>query len=249
MGWKASLVIIENLTNFKDDNVILNALGKRDYQFSDTVQLHECLSSGDGSIAIGYYNNNIIIADDYTLTEKILQHSNTLSLSLPEKALVQLFPQSEIISIACHSAVNYHGYSIIEKGIKKRIKTISADDEKIELGLPISEESQLYEQGYEKNGNYYWPNDFEEEDLEEDQMMEDFTFGVAKRRIGVSLDQSDGEELIEKVKFIRYTSNKSSKDVHRKRSTSKKQSKWIQYAIIIGLLILWRVFKRLVLQD
>lgn len=38
--------------------------------------------------------------------------------------------------------------------------------------------------------------------------MEDFTFGIANRRLGVYLDQIEGEELMEKIQFKKYTKDK-----------------------------------------
>ena len=44
MGWKASLVIIENINEFKNDWDILKAIGKDDYVFKEEVIFEDCLS-------------------------------------------------------------------------------------------------------------------------------------------------------------------------------------------------------------
>lgn len=128
MGWKASLIIIENPDNFRDEHAILDAIGKGNYTAKDKTTLEECIYPNDKSINIGFYNGNIVIGDDYQMTTNSLERAQDLSLTLEEKRLVELFPKSEIIIIACHSVVNYHGYSLIQNGQKIRLKTISAEE-------------------------------------------------------------------------------------------------------------------------
>jgi len=244
MGWKASLIIIENKHGLTNDNAILKAIGKSDYQFDKEVTLDECIYPNDNSINIGYYNGNIIISDDYQITTNSLEKGDKLNLTKEEKGIIELFPNSEIISVACLSTVNYHGYSLINNGIKSRLK-ISAPDTLIEFGERIDEENSIYANSYQKDGKYYWKDEDDDEDFEEDQMMEDFTFGVAKRRLGVLLDYSDGEELMENVTFKKYIGTNTISEVQETDQNDKKV-KWIKYAIIIGILIIWQILKRMV---
>ena len=232
MGWKSSLIIIENKENFNDENAILQAIGKSDYKFEKETSLEECIYPNDHSINIGYYNGNIIISDDYQITTSSLEKAKNLDLTKEEKNLVELFPNSEIVTVACHSVVNYHGYSIIKNGIKERLKVISSDTPKIDLGKRVEEEEKIYEKSYLKDNKHYWKNEYDDDgDFTEDQLMEDFTFGIAKRRLGVFLDQSDGEELMEKVKFRKYIK-------------PDKKSKWIRFGRIILIIIILRILRR-----
>ena len=249
MGWKSSLIIIENKENFTDESEILKAIGKSDYEFDRELTLDECIYPNDKSINIGYYNGNIIISDDYQLTTNSLETANELNLSKEEKKLVELFPTSEIVTIACHSAVNYHGYSLIENGIKKRLKIISSDEPKMEFGERIEEENKIYEKSYSKDNQNFWKDDADpEENFTEDQLMEDFTFGIAKRRLGVLLDHSEGDELMEQVTFKKFKKPNHISEAEESIKVEKKP-KWLKYGIIILLIIVWQILKRTVFKN
>jgi hypothetical protein len=69
MGWKSSLIIIENKEGFADENEILKAIGKSDYKFNQETTLDDCIYPNDKSINIGHYNGNIIISDDYQIKQ------------------------------------------------------------------------------------------------------------------------------------------------------------------------------------
>jgi hypothetical protein len=245
MGWKSSLIIIENKENFTDENSILQAIGKSEYEFKEEVTLDECIYPNDKSINIGYYNGNIIICDDYQITTISLEGAENLNLTKDEEKLVELFPKSEIVSVACHSAINYHGYSIIKNGTKERLKIISSDTEKIEFGKRAEEENIIYEKSYSKDNQNFWKDESDDEDFTEDQLMEDFTFGVAKRRLGVLLDHSDGEELMEKIIFKKYVNSKQTSNI-KKSIEPEKNNKWKKYGIIILVVIIWQILKRTV---
>lgn len=205
MGWKVSMVIIENPENIIDDTSILKAIRKGNYTFEDRVSLENCIHPRDNSISIGKYNGNIIICDDFQLTTNSLESAEGLDLTTEEENLCKLFPNSEIVQVACHSTVNYHGYSLIKNGEKVRLKIITSETPIIEFGERVYEEEILYSKSYQKDGVNYWSDEFDpNEEYLEDQLMEDFTFGIAKRRLGVTLDRGDGEELMEKVTFNKY---------------------------------------------
>ncbi|WMX13131.1 hypothetical protein [Aureispira sp. CCB-E] len=214
MGWKTSLIIIQNQNNFKDENAILKAINKEDYSYAKDVIFEDCMYFGDKSINIGYFNENIIICDDYQITSKSFDNVEELNLNLirEEENLSKLFPSAEIISIACHSVVNYHAYSLIQKGKKVRVKVIASEGNLIELGLKprvefglkTKEEEDIYARGFEKDGKFYWKDEFDPEyEFTEDQLMEDFTFGFANRLLGVYIDSDEGKKLME-TKFRKY---------------------------------------------
>ena len=199
MGWKASLVIIENTNGFEDDLAILKAIGKGSYVLKEKVIFEDCLYPRDNSINIGYYKNNIIIADDFELTNNTLGDATILDLRGEEKELCKLFPTAEIISVACHSVVNYHAYSLIQNSKKVRLKSISCDDSFIDLGERTEEEEAIYSRSIRKEGANFWedPSDPGYE-CAEDELMEEFTFGFAARRLGVHLDD-DADELMDTI--------------------------------------------------
>ncbi|MEP0266668.1 hypothetical protein [Dokdonia sp.] len=247
MGWKSSLIIIENKEHFTDEEAVLKAIGKGGYTFDKELTLDACIYPNDGSINIGYYNSNMIISDDYQITTNALERATSLQLTKEEKGLTSLFPKAEIVSVACHSVVNYHGYSLIQNGAKKRLKIISSDTPLIEFGEKMEEEQEIYKTSYSRDGKNYWKDTYDpEEELTEDQLMEEFTFGIAKRRLGVSLDKEDGEELLfEKVLFKKYINTNQAVDV---TTTKKHQRKvtWIKYGIIVLILIILQILKRVI---
>lgn len=246
MGWKSSLIIIENKEHFTDEEAVLKAIGKSNYTFDKELTLDECIYPNDASINIGYYNGNMIISDDYQITKNALERATSLQLTKEEKGLVSLFPKVEIVSVACHSAINYHGYSFIQYGRKKRLKIISSDTPIIEFGERIEEEQEIYKTSYSRDNKNYWKSEYDPEDeLTEDQLMEAFTFGIAKRRLGVLLYEGSGEELMEKVLFKRYISTNQTDDA---TTTKKHQRKvaWIKYGLIVLIFIILQILRNVI---
>jgi hypothetical protein len=248
MGWKCSLIIIENQDDFKDDISLLKAIGMSDYEFDSECTLDDCIYPMDQSISIGYFNGNIIISDDYQLTTSALDRAKNLSLTASENGLVNLFPSSEIVTVACHSGVNYHGYSLIRNGIKERLKTISSDDARKEFGTPFKEEQDIYATSYLKDGLSFWKDDNDPDAAAEDVMMEKFTFEVAKRRLGVILDNADGEKLLFEVPFKKYV-KKMSEVNDGKLKTIEKRTSWIKYGLIVLIILIWQILKRTVFSK
>ncbi|WP_053978060.1 hypothetical protein [Mangrovimonas xylaniphaga] len=247
MGWKCSLVIIENKENFNDDKAILNAIGKTNYVYDGETTMVDCIYPNDQSINIGYYNGNIVISEDYKITALTLDDSQKLHLSKEEKALVELFPYSEILRVACHSVTNFHGYSLIKNGTKTRMKIVDSESAKIEFGEPLKEEIEIYKNSFVEDGQTLWPDEANPgEPYTEDQLMEDFAFGIAKRRLGVQIDDDEGEELMEKIKFKKYIkSNPPLNQPENSTSTNKTEYKWLQHLIkLIIILIIWQLIKR-----
>jgi hypothetical protein len=250
MGWKASMIIIENQDQTEHDQAILEAIGKGSYVYDKDWSLEECIRPRDKSISIGYYKDNIIICDDYQITAVSLEAATNLELTEAEKRLCSLFPDSEIITAACHSVVNYHGYSLIEKGVKKRLKVISSETPRVEFGPRIPEEEKLYESSYQVGEDFFWKDDEDpEEDYSEDQLMEDFTFGIAKKRLGVTIDNDD--ELFWEVKFRKYIIPEPEHQIEEETVTTseqeaKKEKSKIWRTIIITsiIVLLWQVIKR-----
>ncbi len=249
MGWKASLIIIESRNNFSDEKAILKALGKEEFEFSSETTLEECVYPNDNSINIGSYNGNIVICDDYQITNGSLERAKSLALTKEEKRLVELFPDSEIVMVACHSGVNYHGYSLIQNGKKIRLKTVTSDDALKEFGERTIEEEHIYNDSYKKHGKNYWKDESDpESEYSEDQLMSEFTFGFAKRRLGVVIDHTEGDELMSNTPFKKFVKPNTPTKI-KIDSTKKKNYKWLPYIMILALLIIWQVLKRTVLKN
>ncbi len=249
MGWKASMIIIENRDNFGDNQMILKTLGTGEYAFEKEWSLEECIQPGDRSVSIGYYNNNIIICDDYQITSDSLEGAKNLDLTQTEQKLCTLFPASEIITVSCHSAINYHGYSVIENGIKKRLKVISSETPKVEFGQRVPEEEKIYESSYQVGEECFWKHESDpEDDYAEDQLMEDFTFGMAKRRLGVAIDD---DELFREVKFRKYINPAFKRLIEEETVTTSEEYErnekakiWRTIIITTIIVLLWQAIKR-----
>src|SRR4030095_428488 len=110
MGFKASMVIVRQPSSTIPDEELLRKLGFTKFTFSGDTTLEESMYPNDKSLNIGHYNNCLIISDDYQLTTALETSKNPQSLSEYEKVLTELFPDTEILTVACHMAVNYHLY-------------------------------------------------------------------------------------------------------------------------------------------
>ena len=211
MGFKASMIIIKEPSNAISDQNLLSQLGFPDFSFSGDTTLEECMYPDDKSINTGRFNNCLIISDDYQLTTSLEQSNTPESLSEYEKVLTGLYPNSEILTVACHSAVNYHLYSLVKDGQKIRFKKVAHGEPLIEYGNRIDEEEKVYAYSKVIDGQRMFRstyNDDEVYDNTEDQMMEDFTFGVAKRLLGVMISTEEDEELMFEIPFKKYVSSK-----------------------------------------
>ncbi len=203
MGWKLSMIIIENPQNFRDEKLLLKKLGFKDYEYQEDTTLDECMYPQDELVSIDYYNGNIIVCDDIQMIGEFL--TDELIISDFEKNIVELFPNSEIIAVCCLSPTNFHTYIVIKNGEKIRIKLISANDELNECGELLEEEKEIYNKAIIKNEEKIWifPNTPDEE-FKEYQLMEEFTFSIIKRRLGVYISGAGSEELLDDVIFKKY---------------------------------------------
>jgi hypothetical protein len=202
MGWNVSMIIIQNPNNSRDENLLLKLLGLENFKYVEETNLDLSLLPGDESISIGYYNNCIIVCDDAQIIDNFLSDE----VSEIESELMNTFPNSEILSVACISATNYHGYSLSRNQKKLRIKSLNYEDGfYYDSGEQIEEEKLIYAKSELIDGIRIWkeeelPDDY----FEENQMMEDFTFGVAKRLLGVKIDNDEADELLYNTPFRKF---------------------------------------------
>jgi hypothetical protein len=201
MGFKASFIIVENAENQQDETTILNTLGFVDFGYDSEVFFEQCMYPHDKGVYIGYYRGNLIVCHE-DLPSRFFAN-RVIGI---EKQLTTLFPDREIMSVMCHSVVNYHGYALSKNGVKLRTKQIAHDSPLQEFGERLEEENAIYATSTkDENGANFWKNYHGQNyDCTEDQLMEDFTFGVAKRLLGVMISTSEDEELLFETPFRKF---------------------------------------------
>jgi hypothetical protein len=207
MGFKSSMVTVSNPSVTLTERDLLNKLGFTNFELVEATTLEECMYPGDNSLNIGYYNNCLIICDDDLLSGGLETATTIDTAAGYEQTLSALFPGSEILTTSCHSGVNFHLYSMVKDGKRLRFKAISADNPVREYGRHLPEEDTLYKLSKVVDGRRLFTSTYQEEEqyeFEEDQMMEAFTFGMAKRHLGVSLDHNESEELTFNIPFNKY---------------------------------------------
>jgi len=248
MGWNTSLIIIENKENYSNENELLKSLGFDCFEQKLNTTFDEILNPKDNQIGIGYYNGNLIICDGYLLTTKSLEESKNLNLVDYEKSLFKMFPKSEIVTVSCVSSVNFHGYSLIQNGIKKRLKYV-AEEMKQEFGNRFEEEIEIYKNSYLEDGKLLWKDANDEDDFfTEDQLMEDFTFKVAKRRLGIQIDMEDGEDLFQNTEFkVFQILDSKCKIISNKEVTKKVDWKWMGYIALT--MIVFKILFKIIFQK
>jgi hypothetical protein len=234
MGFKASMIIIKQPSVTIGDEELLTNLGFADVTFSGDTTLEECMYPNDKSINIGHYNDCLIISDDYQLTNLLELSKSPHLLSEYEMVLTNLYPDKEILTVACHSAVNYHLYSLVRNGQKIRFKKVVHGEPSIEFGERIGEEEKLYAYSKIINGQRMFRSTYKDEEVyeyTEDQMMEDFTFGVAKRHLGVMISTDEDEELMFETSFRKYTVGKPTEKKKEVQTvpaiTEKPKNSWL----------------------
>lgn len=226
MGYKASIITIKDPSTEISNVELLNKLGLNNFVYEKETSFEECMYPSDKSINIGRFNDCLIICDDYQLTTSIEMTKNPEALGEYEKVLSEIFQGCEILTVACHSVVNYHMYSLVVDGEKLRYKKVVSGDPIVEYGDIIFEEEEIYASSKMINGVPMFKSKYDEEevyDYTEDQLMEEFTFGVAKRHLGVMISTGEEDELDEVV-FKKYVKKKEVKNEQPVREQEKKRS-------------------------
>ncbi|MDJ1484637.1 hypothetical protein QNI16_29330 [Cytophagaceae bacterium YF14B1] len=207
MGYKASIITIQNPPQPVADRIILDTLGYSSFLYAQETILEDCMYPRDKSISIGNFNNCLMICDDFQLTSILENHTSLQSLCDYEKSLASLFGSSEILSIACHSGVSYHMYTLVSNGKRIRFKAVSSDDPLVEYGERLKEEEHVYALSKTIKGKRLFRSRYSDDKkykMTEDQIMEDFTFGVAARHLGVKISTIQDKELMSNVPFRKY---------------------------------------------
>jgi hypothetical protein len=207
MGHKASMIIIHRPSMLLPEEVLLEHLDLNDLIFRETTIMDSCIYPGDKSVSIGYYNDSMVICEDYLLTTSLETTNDPVNLAGYEQTLTALFPDSEILTIACHSSVNYHLYSLVQGGKKLRFKRVVASGPVLEHGEWLKEEEPIYAASRVVEGRRYFESRRQDHliAVTEDQLMEDFAFGVAKRHLGVKISSGEENTLMFETPFKKFT--------------------------------------------
>src|SRR6185503_1217655 len=208
MCFKASMIIIHRPFRAVHEEMLLRHLNFNDLEFRGTTTMERCIYPGDKSISIGYYNGNIIICEDYLLTSYLEVTDDPAGLAGYEEVLSNVFPDSEILTVACHASVNYHLYSLVKNGEKLRFKRVIASSPILEYGDRLAEEEVIYAESRVIEGKRLfdsrWKEDHHNHAITEDQLMEDFAFGVAKRHLGVKISSGEENALMVDTPFSKF---------------------------------------------
>lgn len=222
MGWKASMLIIQNTSGVKTAEEVIEKVEHDYYELAGETTLDSCINPRDKSIYIGFYNDNIIVTMDaeYVLLS-IIEGEGGI-----ESRFNELCPGGEIMGVFCQSTTNMHGYFLNKDGDRVRHKMISFEGPRLEFGERFEEEIEIYNDAKkDENGVEYWQFGENEHDrYEENQLMENFTFGVAKRLLGVQLDNSEGDDLMFQVKFKKFIKAKNPTQKIEKKAESSNAS-------------------------
>lgn len=124
MGRYVSMIVIKNNDNVRNDNAILEALKASEFQLSEEANLEEVFQPKDDSINIAFFGDYILICDDFRFTD--LFFSDVLCDE--EEALINIFPNSDILSICSMGNLDFKGYALIKKGQKSHYKTSDVMD-------------------------------------------------------------------------------------------------------------------------
>ena len=223
MRLKLSMILVNEPSTTISDEDILTKSGFTNLRFAGSTTLEQYLQPHEKSISIGHYNNCLVINDDYQLTRSLEILHEPQRLSAYEQTLTSLYPNSEILTVACHGAVNYHLYSLVKNGKKLRFKRVVNGEPIIEYGEKIPEEEKIYQYSKLFAGERMFKRMDEKSDdynNTEDDMMQEFTFAVAKRELGVSIVAGDNDQLMHKTIFKRYTQSKKEEKDSEVKTTS-----------------------------
>jgi hypothetical protein len=140
------LVKVEEKTNI---NQLLEDVGFEGFMPVKQVDIWK--TSKPDTLFVGYYNGYLIFAND----DLAIQFSNDEPTDI-EKAFIQHFPETEIVALVMNESVGFFVFSIIENGVRKRLKYGSDGEIHGDFGEPLREELEMLNSDI-----------FDEEELEE----------------------------------------------------------------------------------
>lgn len=236
MGYRTSLISVNNINNDINELELLKVIGFENVTYLNEITFEEADVYEENVVCIGYYNNCVIILDGYRLTDKVLMKEKLNTMAFYEKSLSDQFPQSEILSIACNSANNFHMYSLVKDKKKVRVKMIATSYPMLEFGDCLEEEVMLYENSKISEGcRLFRLNADSDYKFTEDQFMENFVFGVAKRHLGVIISSGDDEQFYFDTPFKKYLIKTQEDGGENRRFKKSKKTKKNEVEIIYSL--------------
>jgi hypothetical protein len=181
MAGYASIIVIKNKDNVHSEIPIFEALGLTSFSYSEEANLDEVYQPKDNSVSIAFFKDYIIICDDFRFTDLFFTHE----ASEEEESLLELFPNSDMLSVCFMGNIDFKGYAIIKKGHKIRFKT--TDDSS---GI-IAVQKKMDDEQKEELAIFEYP-DFE------------FMTKIVLHSTGLDLESDDAHVLYDNYTFKKY---------------------------------------------
>jgi hypothetical protein len=189
MGWKIFLIIITNAANVETTEVP-QKIGFDQLKPSKEIKLQE--AQYEQGISVGKHEDKIfIVSRGY-----VFDFFNKLPSEL-EKRVTTAFPNSEIAALAIYSVSDVYGYSIIQNGVRQRVKAGADLEVDIDYGNKLQEENDVAkEKLFDKEHLEEMKKDYSKEELQKviDQEISFRTiFRLSKRYFGSEFDRTDSD--------------------------------------------------------
>ena len=216
MGWKLSAIIIKTEKVYEDKE-ILDSLWESPAEKVEDVTFSDAMHPSDNFVHIGYYKNCFILT---TYASELVEKCLVKEIPVIEQIFIGLFPNSIIGAFQLQSTCSYFAYSVLENGVKRRVKSSIDGEIKIDYGLPLKEEEEFFSYRFiDKNKNimYKMPNkNGEFETYEENAIGEDFVSRVWSKFTGIELFEDDA--LLDKtfLHSYKFEIEEESKDDNKK---------------------------------
>lgn len=233
------MIIVERPEQTVSDEHLLNELGFGSFATLGKGALELAVESRDNTIGIGRCDGHVIITEGHQLTEKVGRTKDPAALVPYEQTLSGLFPGSEVLSVACHSTSNYAMHSLVKDGVKLRYRRIDGDGKGVVHGAPLAEEEPIYARSKVVEGVRMFRGEEPDAPYEytEDQLMEDFTFEVAKRYLGVRLDRDEAQAVNDmELRLYRYDPTRKVIPKGVRTWEGDLATYWMENGVLVALL-------------
>lgn len=230
MGWKLSAIIIKTDKRYEDKEILGKLWNDPLPEKVDDVTFDNAMYPKDYHVHLGYYKNCFILT---TYVDELVEKCLVKEIPIIEQIFISLFPGSTIGAFQLHSSCNYFAYSILENGVKRRVKSSADGEISTDYGLPLKEEEEFFSYRFiDKNKEimYKMPTkNGEFEIYEENQIGEEFVSRIWSKFTGIELFEDDvllNETIFRSYKFEieDENSNKKVKRSFWKRLFGRKAS-------------------------
>ncbi len=182
MGWKTDTVLIRPAGPAEEAEGLLHGLGFAPLTPLGVRRFEQAIWPDKGAIWVGSAGDCLLISAR-GLSDAFFEPKPAPLV----RSLFRRFPHSEIAAVTLHSVVNLWGFALFRDGAPLRRKAGSADDGTFEdSGDPLPEESQLLAKSTRdaKGQRVYRLPEFPDEDMNEDQVGEEYVFKIFERFTG-----------------------------------------------------------------